>query len=199
MFYYNTLHFVFKINEFSGLRFHDILVIFNTSRHINFSNRSLEHSLILKFTQESKTNNVFNFLDVKLVVDELEQSIYLTSDNGLRTNDNSYFHDTYKKSIMKTIVFKSITYWSRFHLEITAINRYWSTTIFPCALLTMLSSAHLITICRHCLQDSITSKPCEKMENACNSLQKRQKAEINCIFPPCKTKFLLYSSSSDQC
>ena len=61
-------------------------------------------------------NKIFNFLDLKFVIDELGQfntSIYIKpTDKGLYTNYNSYIPDTYTKSIAENLVFKANKYLS---------------------------------------------------------------------------------------
>ena len=72
-------------------------------------------------------NNVFYFLDAKLVIDEsghFDTSVYIKpADKGLYTNYLSYIPDSYKKSIIKTLVFRAIKYSSTWHSVNSEIER----------------------------------------------------------------------------
>ena len=105
----------------------DILAIFSNQRHIAYLKLRLENSSVLKFTHESMENNVFHFLDVKLVIDEsdhFDTSVYIKpTDKGLYTNYLSYIPDSYKKSIIKTLEFLAIKYSSTWHSVNSEIER----------------------------------------------------------------------------
>ena len=94
---------------------------------------------MLKFKHESMTDNTFHFLDVKLTIDDMGNittSVYTKpTDKGVYINYLSHMPDTYKKSIIKTLVIRAIkcsSNWLTFNSEIDRIKQVLVNNNFPC-------------------------------------------------------------------
>ena len=123
----------------------DILAVFTTDRHVNLFKRRLEHSSVLKFTHESMTDNTFHSSDVKLTIDDMGNittSVYIKpNDKGVHTNYLSHMPDTYKKSIIKTLMISAIKYssnWLTFNSEFDRIKQVLVNNNFPLYLIDTL-------------------------------------------------------------
>ena len=89
----------------------DILTVFKSNNHIrHFINRPQNNS-VLKFTSEQQQNNSFHFLDVQFTITEniIETSVYIKpTDRGMYSNFSSHTLESYKISILKTLVNRAI-------------------------------------------------------------------------------------------
>ena len=86
----------------------DTLAIFKQSVHINNSIDRLESSSVLGFTSEHMKNNTFNFLDVPMTICE-------------EGNISTSFLLRYKKSVVKSLVYRALKHsssWHSVHAEI---------------------------------------------------------------------------------
>lgn len=119
----------------------DILAIFKRKNHINLFKQRLARSSVLNFTHEEMKDNKFNFLDVHLSLNQenkLTTTVYIKpTDNGLYGDFSAYTPDTYKKSIIKSLVHRAEKYthsWAAYSTEIDRIKQILSNNNFPQAL-----------------------------------------------------------------
>lgn len=116
----------------------DIFTIFDDPTYINTFKTKLESYSSLKFTTEIATSNTFNFLDVKLLINDngfIETVIhYKETDKGSYTNYDSYLPQDYKLAIIKTLVFRAhrtCSNWNLFDLEMKRITQNLINNNFP--------------------------------------------------------------------
>ena len=115
----------------------DILTVFKSNNHIrHFINRLLNNS-VLKFTSEQQQNNSFHFLDVQFTITEniIETSLYIKpTDKGMYSNFSSHTLESYKISIIKTLVNRAIKVSSSmilFDSEIQRLRRVFVDNGYP--------------------------------------------------------------------
>jgi hypothetical protein len=84
------------------------------------------------------TNNIFHFLDVKLLINEngkIDTTVYVKpTDKGLYTNFHSHIPQQYKKSVIKTLVTRALKYsstWANYHREINRIKQILVNNNYP--------------------------------------------------------------------
>ena len=116
----------------------DILCIFKKKSHIRFFTSRLERASVLKFTNEVMQNETFNFLDLKLNIGlsgNITTDVYIKpTDSGSYSDFNSYIPESYKKSVIKTLVHRAIRYtstWQEFNTEINRIKQTLANNSYP--------------------------------------------------------------------
>src|SRR5678816_4389840 len=108
----------------------DTLTIFRNHTDIHqFINR-LQSLSCLKFTSETSLNNIINFLDIKIKINDdgtFSTGIHVKpTDNGLYLNYSSYSPEVYKNSIVKTLIYRAYKYcsdWESFDVEVQRIKQ----------------------------------------------------------------------------
>ena len=126
----------------------DIMAIFNSPNHVNYFLRRLKNNSVLNFTVEHMSGNKFNFLDVAMKIENERfiSSVYCKpTDKGIYCNYFSFTADTYKRSVVKTLVFRALKYttnWTDFHAEITRLKQLFANNDYPQQLVeTIIQSA----------------------------------------------------------
>ena len=116
----------------------DIFAIFKKPNHISLFKQRLSRNSVLKFTHEEATSNSFQFLDIKLNVENngsFSTTVYIKpTDKGLYTNFDSHIPISYKKSIVKSLVHRALKYtstWEQYHTEIKRIQQTMANNSFP--------------------------------------------------------------------
>ena len=90
---------------------YDILTVFKSNNHIRHFINRLQNNSVLKFTSEQQQNNSFHFLDVQFTITEnvIDTSVYIKpTDRGMYSNCSSHTLESYKISIIKTLVNRAI-------------------------------------------------------------------------------------------
>lgn len=120
----------------------DIIAIFKDKRHIELFKQRLSRSSVLNFTHEEPAGNKFHFLDVQLIISnngEIQTSVYIKpTDKGSYSNFQSHTLPTYKKSIIKTLVFRALKYcstWQYLHVELDRIKQVLINNNYPLCLI----------------------------------------------------------------
>jgi hypothetical protein len=116
----------------------DILAIFDNKTHVRYFISRLKSNSVLNFTTENMTDNTFHFLDIKLTIQNdghIITSVYVKpTDKGIYTNFHSQLPNTYKKSVIKTLVNRAIKYsstWSDFHSEVNRLRQTFVNNSYP--------------------------------------------------------------------
>ena len=88
----------------------DIFVRFSSKEHLQlFVDYKNKQHKCLKFTPEADNDNSFSFLDIKITrhKQQFKTSVYRKPTfNGVFTHYESYFDQTYKKSLIDTLLFR---------------------------------------------------------------------------------------------
>ena len=139
-------HKILSENRASNPRFYnryvdDILAVFSRRSHVNLFKQRLTRSSVLNFTHEEMVNDTFNFLDVKLTLNNdksFSTNVFIKpTDNGLYSDFNSYAPLSHKKSIIKSLIHRALKYtssWTSFDAEINRIHQIFSNNNYPQAL-----------------------------------------------------------------
>ena len=103
----------------------DIFVLFSSKEHLQLfvDYRKKQHKC-LKFTSEEENDNSFSFLDIKVIRhnQQFKASVYRKPTfSGVFTHYESYGDQTYKKSLIDTLLFRCFPIcsdYTSFHLEV---------------------------------------------------------------------------------
>ena len=91
----------------------------------------------LKFTSEAENDNSFSFLDIKITRhnQQFKTSIYRKPTfSGVFTHYESYLDQTYKKSLMDTLLFccfSTCSDYTSFHLEVENLREIFKKNSYP--------------------------------------------------------------------
>jgi len=111
----------------------DIIAIFHHKSHVNWFKIRLARNSVLSFTHEEMSGDLFHFLDIELQLmnnGKFNTSVYIKpTDKGLYANYNSYIPETYKKSVVKTLIYRAYRYCSTWDLFIAEANRIKQTLV----------------------------------------------------------------------
>ena len=114
----------------------DILAIFNSKNHIHHFVGRLQNNSVLKFTSELMKDNTFNFLDVKLTINNgvISTSVIKPTDKGTYSNFNSHTLTNYKISVVKTLLHRAIkvsSSWEEVHNEVDRLQQVFGNNGYP--------------------------------------------------------------------
>jgi len=116
----------------------DIIAIFHNKSHVNWFKARLSRNSVLNFTHEEVANNRFNFLDIHLQISnnlQFETSVFVKpTDKGIYTNFFSYVPLSYKKSVLKTLIYRAFRYssnWTLFNTEIDRLKQIFANNSYP--------------------------------------------------------------------
>ena len=88
----------------------DIFVLFSSKEHLQlFVDYMNKQHKCLKFTSEAENDNSFSFLDIKITRhnQQFKTSVYRKPTfSGVFTHYENYFDQTYKKSLIDTLLFR---------------------------------------------------------------------------------------------
>ena len=91
----------------------------------------------LKFTSEAENDNSFSFLDIKITRhnQQFKISVYRKPTfSGVFTHYESYLDQTYKKSLMDTLLFccfSTCSDYTSFHLEVENLREIFKKNSYP--------------------------------------------------------------------
>ena len=91
----------------------------------------------LKFTSEAENDNSFSFLDIKITRhnQQFKTSVYRKPTfSGVFTHYESYLDQTYKKSLMDTLLFccfSTCSGYTSFHLEVENLREIFKKNSYP--------------------------------------------------------------------
>ena len=116
----------------------DTLAIFNSNNHVRHFINRLKANSVLNFTFDKMTDNCFNFLDIKLSKQpdgKFATSVFIKpTDKGVYMNYNAFSPEIYKKSILKTLIFRAYKYsstWLDFDTEINRLKQVFANNSYP--------------------------------------------------------------------
>jgi len=116
----------------------DIIAIFHSKSHVNWFKIRLSRNSILNFTHEEMTHDTFHFLDIQLQLmntGKFNTSVYIKpTDKGIYANFNSHIPETYKKSVVKTLIYRAYRYcntWNSFVTEVDRIKQTLANNSYP--------------------------------------------------------------------
>ena len=119
----------------------DIFAIFKATSHVNWYKARFQRASVLKLTHEKSTDNKFHFLDIDMIIDangSFHTKVFIKpTDRGLYTNFKSHTPLSYKKAIIKTLVYRAYkcsSNWTFFHAEIERIKQIMANNCYPQAL-----------------------------------------------------------------
>ena len=122
----------------------DIFVLFRSKDHLplfqNYMNNMHKH---MKFTSETENNNCFSFLDINIMREkhQFTTSVYRKPTfSGVFTHYESFIDDSYKKSLIFTLLFRCFSIcsdFSKFHLEIKKLRDIFKRNGYPSSLIEM--------------------------------------------------------------
>jgi len=130
-------------NEISNPSFYrryvdDIIAVFNDRSHVEWFKTRFSNNSVLKFTHEEIENNLFHFLDIQLNLNadsKFHTSVYIKpTDKGIYANYHSHIPETYKRSVVKTLVYRAYKYsstWKLFNSEIDRIKQVLANNSYP--------------------------------------------------------------------
>ena len=108
----------------------DIFILFLFNKHLQpFANYINKQHKCLKFTSEAKKANSFSFLDIKITRhnQQFKTSVYRKPTfSGVFTHYESYVDQTYKKSLIDTLLFRCFSIcsdYTSFHLEVENLRK----------------------------------------------------------------------------
>ena len=109
----------------------DIMAVFNSPNHVHYFINRLRNNSILNFTVEYAKNGKFAFFDVLMNIDDggnITTSVYCKpTDKGVYCNYFSHTAEIYKRSVIKTLVFRALKYtsnWPLFQAEIVRLKLF---------------------------------------------------------------------------
>ena len=116
----------------------DIFVLFSSQEHLQlFVNYMNKQHKCIKFTSETECNNSFSFLDVNIIRHnkQFKTSVYKKPTfSGVFTHYESYLDQSYKKSLIFTLLFRCYSIcsdYSLFHLEIEKLREILRKNSYP--------------------------------------------------------------------
>jgi hypothetical protein len=116
----------------------DTLAVFNSFDDLLRFIECLKSNSCLNFTYESPITDNFNFLDVNFRINmdsKIETSIYTKpTDTGQYFDYSSYLPDCYKKSLIKTLIYRAYNLcstWTTFDKEVKRITQNLIDNNFP--------------------------------------------------------------------
>ena len=109
----------------------DIFVLFSSKEHLQlFLDYMNKPHICLKFTSKAENDNPFSFLDIKITChkQQFKTSVYRKPTfSGVFTHYESYLDQTYKKSLIDTLLF----YCCSFHLEVDNLREILKKNSYP--------------------------------------------------------------------
>ena len=116
----------------------DTLAIFNSNNHVRHFINRLKANSVLNFTFDKMTDNCFNFLYIKLskqLDGKFATSVFIKpTDKGVYMNYNAFSPEIYKKSILKTLIFRAYkcsSTWLDLDTEINRLKQVFANNSYP--------------------------------------------------------------------
>ena len=116
----------------------DIFVLFSSKEHLQlFVDYMNKQHKCLKFTSEAENDNSFSFLDIKITChnQQFKTSVYRKPTfSGVFTHYESYVDQTYKKSLIDTLLFRCFSIcsdYTSFHLEVENLREILKKNSYP--------------------------------------------------------------------
>ena len=116
----------------------DIFVLFSSKEHLQlFVDYMNKQHKCLKFTSEAENDNSFSFLDIKITRhnQQFKTSVYRKPTfSGVFTHYESYVDQTYKKSLIDTLLFRCFSIcsdYTSFHLEVENLREILKKNSYP--------------------------------------------------------------------
>ena len=116
----------------------DIFVLFSSKEHLQlFVDYMNKQHKCLKFTSEAENDNSFSFLDIKITRhnQQFKTSVYRKPTfSGVFTHYESYVDQTYKKSLIDTLLFRCFSIcsdYTSFHLEVENLREILKKNRYP--------------------------------------------------------------------
>ena len=111
----------------------------------------------LKFTSEAKNDNSFSFLDIKITRhnQQFKTTVYREPTfGGVFTHYESYVDQTYKKSLIDTLLFRCFSIcsdYTSFHLEVENLREIFKKNSYPSGIIekpirSFLNELHIPTV-----------------------------------------------------
>ena len=115
-----------------------IFVLFSSKEHLQrFVDYMNKQHKCLKFTSEAENDNSFSFLDIKITRhnQQFKTSVYRKPTfSGVFTHYESYVDQTYKKSLIDTLLFRCFSIcsdYTSFHLEVENLRKILKKNSYP--------------------------------------------------------------------
>ena len=116
----------------------DIFVLFSSKEHLQlYLDYMNKQHICLKFTSEAENDNPFSFLDIKITChkQQFKTSVYRKPTfSGVFTHYESYVDQTYKESLIDTLLFRYFSICSNytsFHLEVKNLREILKKNSYP--------------------------------------------------------------------
>ena len=116
----------------------DIFVLFSSREHLQlFVDYMNKQHKCIKFTSETECNNSFSFLDIKIARqdNQFKTSVYRKPTfSGVFTHYESYLDNSYKKSLIYTLLsrcFSICSDYTLFHLEVEKLREILKKNSYP--------------------------------------------------------------------
>ena len=165
-----------------------------------------KHYECLKFTSEAEIDNSFSFLDIKITChnQQFKTSVYRKATfSGVFMHYESYLDQTYKKSLIDTLLFRCFSICSDytiFHLEVKNLREILKKNSYPSAMMEQSIRPFLNTL--HVLKKVIPTVPKKELFivlPCLGTLLSNLKGKLkNCYensLPQCSIKMILKSTS----
>lgn len=152
----------------------DTLAIFNSYDDVLKFIEVLHCNSVLQFTFEQASNNQFQFLDIKFqyVDGKLETGIFTKStDTGLYFDYSSFVPDLYKKSVVKTLVYRAYklcSNWKLFDKEICRITQNLVNNNFPQHIIDNIINNTVMKLKKKKSDDQLQQSPLQYYFNTVN-------------------------------
>ena len=120
----------------------DIFVLFSSKEHLQpFVDYMNKQHRCIKFTSETEQNNTFSFLDINITRqnNQLKTSVYRKPTfSGVFTHYESYIDQSYKKSLIFTLLFRCYSLcsdYTLFHLEVEKLREILKKNSYPSSII----------------------------------------------------------------
>ena len=120
----------------------DIFVLFSSKEHLQpFVDYMNKQHRCIKFTSETEKNNTFSFLDINITRqnNQFKTSVYRKSTfSGVFTHYESYVDQSYKKSLIFTLLFRCYSLcsdYTLFHLEVEKLREIFKKNSYPSSII----------------------------------------------------------------
>ena len=121
---------------------HDIFVLFSSKEHLQpFVDYMNKQHRCIKFTSETEQNNTFSFLNINITRqnNQLKTSVYRKPTfSGVFTHYESYIDQSYKKSLIFTLLFRCYSLcsdYTLFHLEVEKLREILKKNSYPSSII----------------------------------------------------------------
>ena len=107
----------------------------------------------IKFTSENEQNNTFSFLDINITRqnNQLKTSVYRKPTfSGVFTHYESYIDQSYKKSLIFTLLFRCYSLcsdYTLFHLEVEKLREILKKNSYPSGITELSKRTFLSRLC----------------------------------------------------